>query len=35
MHKCVDLGKDFAWRAAKFMKEKLDEQSQEHLQGSG
>lgn len=35
MHKCVDLGKDFAWRAAKFMKEKLDERSQEHLQGSG
>jgi len=35
MHKCIDLGKDFAWRAAKMMKEKLDEQSQEHLQGSG
>jgi len=35
MHKCIDLGKDFAWRAAKFMKEKMDERSQEHLQGSG
>jgi len=35
MHKCVDFGKDFAWRAAKLMKEKLDEQSQKHLQGSG
>ena len=35
MHKCIDLGKEFAWRAAKLMKEKLDEQSQEPLQGSG
>ena len=35
MHKCIDLGKDFAWRAAKMMKEKLDEQSQKHLQDSG
>lgn len=35
MHKCIDFGKDFAWRAAKLMKEKLDEQSQKHLQSSG
>jgi hypothetical protein len=35
MHKCVDLGKDFALRAAKLMKEKLDDQTQKHLQGSG
>ena len=32
MHKCIDLGKDFAWRAAKLMKEKLNEETQEHLQ---
>jgi len=35
MHKCIDLGKDFAWWAAKLMREKLDERTQEHLQGSG
>lgn len=35
MHKCIDLGKDFAWRAAKIMKEKLDEQSQKGLKDSG
>ncbi len=35
MHKCIDLGKDFAWRAGKLMKEKLDDQTQKHLQGSG
>jgi len=35
MHKCIDLGKDFAWRAAKLMKEELDERTQKPLQGSG
>ena len=25
MHKCIELGKDYAWRAGKFMKQKLDE----------
>jgi hypothetical protein len=32
MHKCIDFGKDYAWRAAKFMKEKLDEKQ---LQAGG
>ena len=25
MHKCVDFSKDVAWRAGRFIKEKLDE----------
>ena len=25
MHKCLDFGKDFAWRMGKFIKQKLDE----------
>ena len=25
MHKCIDFGKDAAWRIAKFIKQKMDE----------
>jgi hypothetical protein len=25
MHKCVDFGKDAAWRAGAFIKQKIDE----------
>ena len=25
MHKCIDFGKDAAWRASRFIKQKLDE----------
>lgn len=25
MHKCIDFGKDAAWRIAKYLKEKIDE----------
>ena len=25
MHKCLDFGKDFAWRMGKFIKQKFDE----------
>ena len=25
MHKCVDFGKDAAWRTAKYIKQKIDE----------
>ena len=25
MHKCIDFGKDFAWRTGEFVKQKIDE----------